>query len=576
MAAAALLFWVGSTLATTQSDQPAVTMIDVDKVATIESYMNRLEPFGFHGAVLVAQGNEIFLNRAYGLADVSKGVPNKPGTLFSTGSVTKQFTATAILYLQANNNLNVNDPITNFFDDVPEDKKQITIHQLLTHTAGLRPAYGSDEDPITRPQLIRLILDTPLELPPGDKYQYSNGGYSLLAAIVEIVTGVEYEKYLRDTFFLPLDMNATGLKLLDIEPAQVSRSHNLDTAYASPLERPTEYWFLKGNGGILSTTTDMYKWYRGIRTGDVLPKDARDQMFTPYVLEYEDGGSYYGYGWVIDEYKDGKTLIWHNGGSMPQGWGCAVYHFVDDDLFIVVFSNKPIEGIHPTDIIAERLAGILIGSGTPLPPSIDKDSVSGFDIASHAGAYSLPNGDIFRVTAPTGVLLIDPEGQTAMAALFPSRFEAQLSKYNQLTRELVTALSASDFDKALGHFDTGMATKREWEAMVKEWWGSLKGFGPFERVEIVGTLAAEGAQTHCRIHFSGKSFECRFLWMGGKCGGIRPNAEPPSRELLGQSPNRFVSYSLTTGAVVAANFAAGDRLVIEHGDARIEATREAQ
>ena len=551
----------------------AVTLIDIEHVATAEQFLDRLEPFGLNGTVLVAQGEDVFINRAFGLADARTGVPNSTATLFSTGSVTKQFTAAAVLDLEVKGKLSVDDPITAYFENVPEDKQAITVHHLLTHTAGLRPAYGSDEDPITRQQLVRLIFDTPLELPPGQQYQYSNGGYSLLAAIVEIVSGVEYETYLRDTFFAPLAMRATGLHDLSVEPERVSRSHNPAVDFASPLDRPEECWFLEGNGGILSTTSDMLKWCRALRDGLVLPESALERMFTPWVLEYQDGTSFYGYGWVVDEYKDGKRLVWHNGGSMPQGWGCTVYHFVDDDLLFVVFTNKTIEGIHPADLIVKRLASILIGTGTPLPPALGQEPVSGVAAASHAGTYALAGGGLFRVTSPGGYLLIRPEGQPAVSALFPSPYSDRLPQYNDLTVKLVTAIAGGDVDKALEFFDTGMATKGEWQRMIKEWWGSLRDMGEFVRIEPVGTIASDGAHTHCRLYFSEATIDCRFFWMAGQCGGIRPNADPPERELLGQTPNRFVSYSLTTGTAITVDFPSSNRLVIEQDDTRIEAVR---
>jgi CubicO group peptidase (beta-lactamase class C family) len=174
-------------------------------------YLGRLERLGFAGAVLVARNGEPLLAEGYGLADRERGIPWSPGTVSTVGSITKQFTGAAILALAEDGRLRVEDPITAHFEGVPEDKRAITLHQLLTHSSGVVDLEGyGDWDPIGREEFVERILAQPLAFEPGTDYQYSNAGYSLLGAIVEKLTGGSYESFVRERFFVPLGMFETG------------------------------------------------------------------------------------------------------------------------------------------------------------------------------------------------------------------------------------------------------------------------------------------------------------------------------------------------------------------------------
>jgi CubicO group peptidase (beta-lactamase class C family) len=146
----------------------------------LEEYMIHAQKAGFSGSVLVAKDNQILLAQGYGMSDKEKEIPFTAETVSSIGSVTKQFTGAGILKLQMMGKLSVKDPITQYFPDVPKDKKGITLHHLLTHTAGFPGAIGPDFDPITREEFIQLAMQTPLKREPGTLYEYSNVGYSLL------------------------------------------------------------------------------------------------------------------------------------------------------------------------------------------------------------------------------------------------------------------------------------------------------------------------------------------------------------------------------------------------------------
>jgi len=562
-------FGAASAVAGSPPDIPEV-IVSGEAGTVMNTYLTRLEAFGFNGSVLVAKGGEILVQNAFGIASVPDSIPNRTMTLFSTGSVTKQFTAAAIVKLAMEGKLSFDDSISKYFNLVPADKASITIHQLLTHTAGLAQVYGPDEESISRDEFIRRVMKQPLYLPVGERYEYSNAGYSLLAAIIEIVSGMDYEQYLKEKLFEPSGMYNTGLHLLHVPDSMIAHSHNDHLNYQSPAERPEDAWNIKGNGGILSTPADMYRWHQALYNDSLFSPDARKKLFSPYVREYEDGDSFYGYGWVIDHYGPGKRLIWHNGGAMPHGWNCAMYYFVDDDLTCIVFSNKPIDGIQPADDIVRNLAHIALGQEFSMPPAITR--IDSAKAKAFAGAYTMPGNDRFDVRLEGQEMIIEPEGQTAAMLLYPSPYADRLPKYNDWTADLVKALATGDDDKALTYFSEHMATPEEWNQMNHEWWSSFDSLGAFKRVEPIATITTDGAQSYCRLVFEKGEVVCRFFWMAGKCGGIMSDVRLEKR-FLPVSDSEFCSYDIRSGAPVRVVFSGPDALTVEAVGGRASASR---
>lgn len=310
----------------------------------IDSYLKGLEAKGFAGAVLVAQGGQVLLEQGYGLADRERKLPVTPDTVFTVGSITKQFTAAAILKLEMQGKLNVQDPIGRFFPGVPEDKAGITLHHLLTHSAGLKENYGeSDFEPVTRDELVRRVLAEPLRTKPGEIYHYSNGGYSLLAAIVEIASGDPYEKYLHDALFAPAGMEDTGYNLPGWDPDRLARGYqdgkDWGTIVARYQEQGGPHWNLLGNGGIHSTVSDMFRWHLNLDAGRILSPEALEKAYTPYIVEFPDDpeSTYYGYGWVLFVTSQGNTLITHNGGNGI--FFADILRFPYEDAFIMFMTS---------------------------------------------------------------------------------------------------------------------------------------------------------------------------------------------------------------------------------------------
>jgi CubicO group peptidase (beta-lactamase class C family) len=305
----------------------------------IDDYFIRLtKENNFSGAVLVAQDDEILLQKGYGSANNADGSIVAPDTVFDVGSISKQFTAAAILQLEQDGLLNVNDPISKYFDDVPSDKANITIHQLLTHSAGFtKDHFEGDLIPMTRDEAQQAIFALQLGYQPGESYNYSNTGYTLLAILIEKISGESYTSYLKQTFFEPLGMKHTGFYNDTIwDSFSVANTYFNDKDEGKPSDWAGPYWGVMGNGGVMSTVGDLYIWWKSLQNHSILSLKQTDKLFTRYISE-GSADSFYGYGWSIQDSPYGN-LITHNGGGIGGNSDLAVY--TDKNLTIIICSNR--------------------------------------------------------------------------------------------------------------------------------------------------------------------------------------------------------------------------------------------
>ena len=321
------------------------TVVKGDLAEQIDAFMANQASHGYAGALLIEQNGELILAKGYGVSDRATSTPVTPDTVFDIGSVTKQFTAAAILKLEEQKQLKVEDAISNYFANVPADKQDITLHQLLTHTAGLPESLGDDYDRILKDDYIDLAMRTPLLHQPGEAYSYSNTGYSLLTAIIEQVTGQSYEAYLREVLFEPIGMLQTGYLLPEWQEDHLAHAYttilfwprDMGTPLDQPFAADGPYWHLRGNGGILSTVLDMYQWHKALQGNTVLTEASKAKLLTPYVDEGFAEESFYSYGWVIIPTSRGTTLQTHNGGN--DFFYADIHRYVDDDVMLFITSS---------------------------------------------------------------------------------------------------------------------------------------------------------------------------------------------------------------------------------------------
>ena len=331
----------------TEQHRPEVAAID-SVAARIDTFLTKCATAGFNGSVLVLRGDQPVLDKGYGLSDRERNLVNRPATVHAIGSITKQFTAACILKLQERGRLKVTDAMSAYLPGVPADKAAITLHHLLTHSAGFPGAIGDDNEAIDGGAFTKLAMETPLEFQPGSAYAYSNVGYSLLGIIVEHLSGMAYERYLHDSLLVPAGLLRTGYRLPDWSKEELAIGYRKDgTRWGTMLDHPLVNggpgWHLRANGGILSTTHDMAAWLETLRTNKVLSKASTDVMFTPHVEEGQGAGSFYGYGWALFKTKRGTRLITHNGGNGVQF--ADVLWYADEGVRVVLMSNANKRGM---------------------------------------------------------------------------------------------------------------------------------------------------------------------------------------------------------------------------------------
>jgi CubicO group peptidase (beta-lactamase class C family) len=456
-------------------------------------YLRRLEKLGFAGVVLIARDGTPLLAQGYGLADREHGIRWTPATVSSIGSITKQFTGAGILKLQEDGLLCVNDSISKYFQVVPEDKRAITLHHLLTHSSGLiDPEKIGDWDPIGRDEYVRLVLDQPLAFPPGQGYEYANANFSLLAAIIEQLTAKPYEKFIRERLFLPCGMYETGYVLPvwgDARMAQGYRGNNLwGTVLGRPMAEDGPYWGLRGNGGIHSTAYDMLRWAIALTEGRVLSRESMEAYWKPHVSE--GGDSYYGYGWVVMTGPGGEKIITHNGGNMIFFADMAI---VPERKLVVFLQTNVIADVPGVNRLLEKIgARILVGK--PYPEIPDVADIATGTITSFAGRYKLAgNAGEIIITADGNALVLEAEGQRAFSFLHsvePIEID-RIERLNQLLDRIMVACRTGNFEPIEKAYQGRVSRERlsqRWKEMIGN---TEERLGPLRGHEILGTARME-------------------------------------------------------------------------------------
>jgi CubicO group peptidase (beta-lactamase class C family) len=321
---------------TTRIALPSVARV-VDRA---ETYMSAEGNDGFSGAILIARDGEPILHRAYGQASIELNVSNTPQTVFRVGSITKQFTAAAVMLLQERGTLRVSDSICDHLTNCPDAWKPITVHHLLNHTSGIVSYTSLPEfkttlwEPLEHQKLIDLFRNVPLESAPGEKWNYNNSGYYLLGVLIETLTGESYGDFLDKNIFRPLGMTNSGFD------AGYRIIPNLATGY-SRIEGVLTRNALTGfnaysAGALFSTCEDLLKWDRALYTDQIISRESRNAMFTlgDSLVERE---AKYGYGVGFGEVHGFKS-IFHGGWIF--GFVSDFHRFPEMDVTVILLSNN--------------------------------------------------------------------------------------------------------------------------------------------------------------------------------------------------------------------------------------------
>lgn len=333
----------------------------------------------FSGAVLIAQNDAVLFHKAYGMASYEHGVPNTTDTKFRVGSVTKQFTAAAILLLQQQGVLQVNDTLSRFWPDFPVGNR-ITLHQLLTHTAGLARDPFEDEGALreyhTLDEVLQVIQEKPLIAEPGAQMQYSNCGFIVLAAVIEQVSGQSYAAFLEEHIFEPLGMDRSGIE--DDAALVPGMASGYDPGWGAfgRMATPQAYQAnLLGASGLYTTVGDLYRWSKALTTDILLTESSREAMLTNHAR-----GRGYGIG-VFNRF--GRRVVGHDG--VTYGFTAAINYYSDEEV-IVVFATNMRTGV--VSVLENGLAAVVFDETyTPyVPPA---PGLVSNEIGHYTGRYEL-------------------------------------------------------------------------------------------------------------------------------------------------------------------------------------------
>ena len=329
----------------------------------IASFLDKLKPETFSGVILVGKNDSLFEERTFGYSNVEDKIGIDKNTKFHIASITKSFTAVGILQLYEQGKIELNTPIGNYLDSYPNQRvlDSVTIHQLLTHTAGTKAIYGEEYQMSNKNRYreledyLPLFANDSLNFPPGSKYEYNGGGFVLLGLIIQNVTGENYYDYLKKNIFEPIGMNHT--KPLEIDGV----NYNTADGYSIYLREDksfakNDYLISKASGasGYYSTAEDLFKFSKALRGYKLLNKETTDLMLEPKVKGYN---THLGYGIDIDKrYKE--TIIGHSGGW--YGIRCEWMDFTDSNYTVIILSNFDNDGQQDvSDFFKSKISGKL-------------------------------------------------------------------------------------------------------------------------------------------------------------------------------------------------------------------------
>lgn len=471
-------------------------------VSRVDEYLGRMAETGYSGGVLVVHDGRTLIAKSYGFANRTAGIRADRNTVYNIGSITKQFTAAAVLRLEELGKLKTTDSISRFFPQAPADKRNITLHQLLTHTAGFESDFSpTDYEPTTRDEYIGRMLRSKLRTPPGTAFSYANSGYSMLAAIIEIVTATEYEQALTELVLRPAGMTQTGYTAPHWAAERIAHGYQNGSDWGTIVERVTgpgkPYWELRGNGGLGTTLDDFARWDAALRSNRVLTDSSRKKFMTGYVNEGPEGRSKYAYGWAVMTTPRNTRLVMHNGGN---GIYVAEWlRYVDEGVSIFLASTNSEMKATP---VVQVLSRIVFGMPYDLPPR----AVAADPAATNAlvGTWRLPSGGRLVFTASETGLAVEALGQDAWSLTHAGDTTSapRAAALNAKTAEMAAALAKGDTKLLIANLADGPPPEQvnSQEAQLMESrhqrWGELKS------ADVLGTAPGGGPILNTTVRFT--------------------------------------------------------------------------
>ena len=517
--------------------------------ASLDSYLSDLTHFGYSGSVLVAQHGEVILNKGYGLADRARGTPFTSDTVFDIASISKQFTAAAVLRLEMQGKLKVEDRLKRFFPEAPPDKAAITLHQLLTHTAGLPETLGPEDEALPRHAFLKRVYATKLLSPPGQKFLYSNAGYSLLAAVVEVASGRPFGEFLRDQVFLPAGMHHTGFLPDAQDRPRLAHGYNGDGDWGTSLDHPRApdgpWWGLRGNGGILTTTGDLYLWFKALLGDAVLSAAERAKYEKPYIRETGAEYPQYAYGWSFSKSPSGHRKLAHVGGN--GAFQSDFRRYPEDGAMIAIGSNTD---DYSSIAVANHLEDWLFGK--PFVDPVALVPAKEEELRRCAGTYELAGTppEPITVTAEKERLAVTPEGPAGLVLLSGKPEGKRLKRFGAREERVSEAMAAArrgDLKPLAGICVDADEAAKHWRAVMTKTEAQL---GPWQGITMLGTRSIGGQiVTHARLLFKKGTRVLDVAWAGSLADHVTVSDRLQPSFFLPDGPSRFVTFDVGTDTV---------------------------
>ena len=532
-----------------------------DMTALLDGYLKRWEQYGLSAAVLVARDEEIVLSSGYGLSNRETGAVISAETIFDIGSLSKQFTATAVLKLVEEGRLELHEPIQAVFPDIPKDKAAITAHHLLTHTSGVDD-FGDTLTPLNRREFLQQWAAQPASSPPGEEYSYSNSGYTLLAGIVEEVSGEAFDQFVRRRLFEPAGLSATAFVWESEFPWSTTRVALGYGGFADSCggEQPIvsiDSFLLRGSGGVLSSVAELYRWNRALDSGLVLKPELRALLFEPHTIAEADFLSY-GYGWRMQQTPRATRLVWHTG--LEGAFNSAYRRYEDEGLVVLFLSNQSIDGVPMRNLLLRpgregMLGKLLFGGQVTIPPPVSPGNIPRDELV---GEWRGPQGSLWRVALVDGALRLRAENQSSVDLLFTP--DEAATEQNIIAgaqaRELAEAIASGNeslLDKLNPTVDPLGYSGRGTEQIAYDWQQAARELGSFVSVQEVATSwtrsgAAHRTVTQLRIVFEHGALDEKFLvWSDDETYMIACRPDGFELALGAISNDSFVAFDAVSG-----------------------------
>jgi CubicO group peptidase (beta-lactamase class C family) len=536
----------------------------------VDALLGRLADYDYAGSVAFGDEQDLWFAAAYGRSDRERGLPFEAGTAVDIGSLTKPFTAALILVLEGEGLVSVDDPLARHFPDVPPDKANIRVHQLLTHTSGLlRTALALGVDAGTdREAFVDAVLSSELLYPPGERFEYSDTGYDLLAALVEIVTGEPYADALERRVLRPAGLRRTGYS-----GSEAASSGPVADSYTAPLgspwyddrEGPSEAtWYNRGSGGLISTVADLQRFVRALRRGDVLDPGVVARMMDVQVEAGPDLG--YGYGWYVRGTGPQHTVF--HGGDIA---GYKAHLEIDLGTGRTVAALDNVLG---WERVTDRyVLEAWDGGGPTLPPPVRP---SADPERTLAGTYRTEAGDALVLWEEAGVVGAEARGQPLVDLLFGVS-DDHLQRRTADSEGVMRALAIGD----TAFLNARMRDRDRIAGMPRRLvtlWGRLeRDRGAVDHVTVPGSYPGQDGTviSFVRIVRESGPDPMRLVWRGDRLVGAGGDEglRAPTTTLAAVDRDRAARFEPSTGRTTLVTVH-GARVEVSLGDRTLVATRD--